>query len=410
MPPKIDAGDTAWVLGATALVLLMTPALGFFYGGMVRRKNALATIMQSFIIIALISVQWVLFGYSLAFGPDVGGVIGSLKWVGLNFVGGEPNPDYAATIPHQAFMAFQLMFAIITPALITGAFAERMKFKAFLIFTVLWATFVYDPLAHWVWGAGGWLHNMGVLDFAGGIVVHISSGFAALAAALVMGKRLGFSKEPMESHNASYVVLGAGLLWFGWFGFNAGSALTAGALAGSAFLATNTAGAMAALTWMTISWWRGGKPSIVGAATGGVVGLAAVTPASGFIGPMAAIVIGLGAGIFCYMALQLRAKLKLDDSLDVWGCHGIGGIWGTIAAGLFASTAINAAGANGLFHGNPGQLGIQLLAIGVSIVWAFGMTALILKILDWTMGLRVSKDEEEVGLDLAQHGERAYQL
>ncbi len=410
MPPKIDAGDTAWVLGAAALVLIMTPALGFFYGGMVRRKNALATIMQSFIVIAIISIQWVLFGYSLAFGPDVGGVIGSLKWVGLNLVGGDPNPDYAATIPHQVFMLFQLMFAIITPALITGAFAERMKFKAFLIFTVLWATIVYDPLAHWVWGSGGWLRNLGVLDFAGGIVVHISSGFASLAAAIVMGKRLGFGKEPMESHNASYIVMGAAFLWFGWFGFNAGSALSAGALAGSAFLATNTAGAMAALTWMTISWWRSGKPSIIGAATGGVVGLAAVTPAAGYIGPMSAIIIGLGAGIFCYMALQLRAKLKLDDSLDVWGCHGIGGIWGTLAAGLFASTAINKGGADGLFFGNPGQLGVQLLAIGVSMVWAFGMTFLILKILDWPMGLRVNKQEEEMGLDMAQHGEVAYQL
>ncbi len=410
MPPKIDAGDTAWVLASAALVLLMTPALGFFYGGMVRRKNALATIMQSFVIAAVISVQWVLYGYSLAFGPDIGGVIGSLKWVGLNLVGGEPNPDYAATIPHQAYMVFQLMFAIITPALITGAFAERMKFKTFLIFTILWATFVYDPLAHWVWGTGGWLRQLGALDFAGGTVVHISSGVAALAAAMVMGKRLGFNKEPMESHNISYVVLGAGLLWFGWFGFNAGSALSAGALATSAFVVTNTAAAMGALSWMTISWWRGGKPSVVGAATGAVVGLVAITPASGYVGPLAAIIIGLGAGVFCYMALQLRAKLKLDDSLDVWGCHGIGGTWGAIATGLFASTAINAAGANGLFYGNAGQFGIQLLTVGVSWVWSFGMTFLILKILDWTMGLRVTRDEEMIGLDMAQHGERAYQL
>ncbi len=410
MPPKIDAGDTAWVLASAALVLLMTPALGFFYGGMVRRKNALATIMQSFVIAAVISVQWVLYGYSLAFGPDIGGVIGSLKWVGLNLVGGEPNPDYAATIPHQAYMVFQLMFAIITPALITGAFAERMKFKTFLIFTILWTTFVYDPLAHWVWGTGGWLRQLGALDFAGGTVVHISSGVAALAAAMVMGKRLGFNKEPMESHNISYIVLGAGLLWFGWFGFNAGSALSAGALATSAFVVTNTAAAMGALSWMTISWWRGGKPSVVGAATGAVVGLVAITPASGYVGPLAAIIIGLGAGVFCYMALQLRAKLKLDDSLDVWGCHGIGGTWGAIATGLFASTAINAAGANGLFYGNAGQFGIQLLTVGVSWVWSFGMTFLILKILDWTMGLRVTRDEEEIGLDMAQHGERAYQL
>ena len=405
---EVNAGDTAWVLVAAALVLVMTPALAFFYGGMVRRKNVLGTIMQSFIIIALISVQWVLWGYSLAFGPDKGGIIGGLEWFGLNGVGLEPNADYAGTIPHQAFMAFQMMFAIITPALITGAFAERMKFKTFLVFIILWATFVYDPLAHWVWGTGGWLRGLGALDFAGGTVVHISSGVAALAAALVFGKRLGFGKEPMEPHNVPYIVLGAGLLWFGWFGFNAGSALTAGGLATSAFVVTNTAAAMAALTWMTMTWLFGGKPSVIGAATGAVVGLVAITPASGFVTPMASIIIGLGAGVFCFLACRLRARLKLDDSLDVWGCHGVGGTWGALATGLFATKLINPGGADGLFFGNPQQFLIQILAVVVTWVFSFVMTWIILKVLDALMGLRVSEKEEARGLDTAQHGEPAY--
>ncbi len=408
--PEVNSGDTAWVLASAALVMIMTPALGFFYGGMVRRKNVLGTVMHSFIIVALISVQWVLWGYTLAFGPDKGGIIGGLEWLGLNGVGAAPNADYAATIPHQAFMIFQAMFAIITPALITGAFAERMKFSTFLIFILLWATFVYDPLAHWVWGVGGWLRTQGTLDFAGGTVVHISAGVAALAAAAVFGKRLGYGREPMEAHNIPFVVLGAALLWFGWFGFNAGSAVTSGGLATNAFVVTNTAAAAAALAWMFMSWKIQGRPSVLGAAAGAVVGLVAITPASGFVTPLAAIIIGAGAGVFCYLATRLRAKANMDDSLDVWGCHGIGGTWGALATGLFASKAINEAGANGLFYGNPGQLGIQALAVVVSWVWAFGMTALILKILDWTMKLRVNKEEEEVGLDIAQHGERAYQL
>jgi Amt family ammonium transporter len=406
----IDTGDTAWILASAALVLIMTPALGFFYGGMVRRKNATATIMQSFIIIALISVQWVLWGYSLAFGPDKGGVIGGLEWLGLKGVGLEPNKDYAATIPHQAFVAFQLMFAVITPALITGAFAERMKFKTFLIFILLWATFVYDPIAHWVWGVGGWLRNLGALDFAGGTVVHISSGVAALSAALVIRKRTGFRREPMEPHNIPFIILGAGILWFGWFGFNAGSALASGGLAASAFVVTNTAGAMGALTWMTMSWWRSGKPSAIGTASGAVVGLVAITPASGFVEPLTAILIGFGAGIFCFLAVQLRIRLGFDDSLDVWGCHGIGGTWGAVATGLFATTAVNSAGANGLLAGNPGQFLIQLLAVGVSWAYSFGVTFGLLKLFDRFMGLNVSAEDELAGLDTTQHGEIAYQL
>ncbi len=406
----VDSGDTAWVLASSALVLLMTPGLAFFYGGMVRRKNVLSTVMQSFIIVALISVQWVLWGYSLAFGPDKWGIIGGLEWVGLRNVGQEPNPGYATSIPHQAYMVFQLMFAIITPALITGAFAERMKFKTFLIFTVLWATIVYDPLAHWVWGVGGWLRTMGALDFAGGTVVHISSGVAALSAALVFKKRHGFGSEPMEPHNVIMVVLGAALLWFGWFGFNAGSAVASGGLATNAFVVTNTAAAMAALTWMTLGWWLGGKPGVLGAATGAVVGLVAITPASGFVGPMAAILIGMGAGTLSFLACRLRAKARLDDSLDVWGCHGVGGTWGAIATGLFATVAVNAAGANGLFSGGgAGLLGKQLVAVAVSWAWSFVLTFVLLKVLDKIMGLQVSPEEEATGLDVSQHGEQAYQ-
>lgn len=404
---EVSSGDTAWVLASAALVMIMTPALAFFYGGMVRHKNVLATVMQSFVIVALISVQWVLFGYSLAFGPDVRGLIGDLSWLGLNGVGLEPNADYAGTIPHQAFMVFQGMFAIITPALITGAFAERIKFKSFLIFTVLWATLVYDPLAHWVWGVGGWLRGFGALDFAGGTVVHISSGFAALAAALVLGKRLGVHHESTEPGNVTMIVLGAGLLWFGWFGFNAGSAVSSGALATNAFVVTNTAAAMAALVWMTLSWWLSGKPSVVGTASGAVAGLVAITPASGYVGPMAAIIIGLGAGALCYFACRLRSRTKIDDALDCWGVHGVGGMWGALATGLFATLAINGAGANGLFFGNPGQFGAQLLAAAIAAVYAFVVTFGLLKVIDWVFGLRVEPGDEILGLDISQHGEVA---
>jgi Amt family ammonium transporter len=391
--------------------MLMTPALGFFYGGLVRRKNVLSTIMHSFFILALISVQWVLWGYSLAFGPDIGGFIGSLSWVGLNGVGMEPNTDYAPTIPHQLFMVFQMMFAIITPALITGAFAERKRFKAFVIFSLLWATLVYDPVAHWVWATGGWLKALGALDFAGGTVVHITSGVSALVAALVLGPRVGLGDEPMDPHDLTMTVLGAGLLWFGWFGFNAGSALAANGLAVNAFVVTNTAAAMAALTWMTVSWAHHGRPSVLGAAAGAVAGLVAITPASGYVNATAAILIGLGAGIICYWAVQLRTKFtRIDDALDVWGVHGVGGTWGALATGLFATVAVNETAANGLFFGDPAQFIKQLVAVAVVWVYSAGVTWLILKVIDVTIGLRVEEREEVLGLDSTQHGEVAYQL
>jgi len=400
----IDPADTAWVLISAALVLLMTPSLGLFYGGMVRRKNILSTIMMSFIIVALISVQWVLYGYSLAFGPDIVGLIGSLKWLGLNGVGQATNANYAPTIPALAFMIFEAMFAVITPALITGAFVDRIKFSSFLVFTLLWATLVYDPIAHWVWGIDGWLRNIGTLDFAGGTVVHISAGVSALAIALVIGARKGFGKDPMESHNIPMVVLGAALLWFGWFGFNAGSALASSGLATSAFVVTNTAAATAALTWMLLSWIHR-KPSVTGTATGSVVGLVAITPASGFVGPIEAILIGIGAAVFCYYAMLFRAKRNIDESLDVWACHGIGGTWGAIATGIFATTLVNPAGANGLLHGNPMQLAIQVTAVAVVWVYAFAVTWMLAKVINSTIGLRVKDEEENVGLDISQHGE-----
>jgi ammonium transporter, Amt family len=408
---KIDKGDTAWMLTSSALVLLMTaPGLALFYGGMVRQKNALGTLMQSFIIMAVISIQWVLWGYSLAFGPDRGGIIGGLDWVGLRSVGAEPFDAYAKTIPHQAFMVFQMMFAIITPALITGAFAERKKFSAFLLFTVLWATLVYDPLAHWVWGDGGWLKRMGALDFAGGTVVHISSGMSALMCAIVLGKRRGYGHQPMQPHNLPMTVMGAGLLWFGWFGFNAGSALEANGLAVSAFLATNTGAAAAALGWMFTEWMTRGKPTVLGAASGAVAGLVAITPASGYVGPVSSIIIGAAAGALCYTACNFKARIGYDDSLDVVGVHGVGGSWGAIATGLFASKAINDGGADGLFFGNPGQLWTQIVAVAATMVLAIVMTWIVLKIVDAIVGLRVSEEDEVAGLDLSQHSETAYAL
>jgi Amt family ammonium transporter len=408
-PSKINTGDTAWVLTSTALVLLMTaPGLALFYGGMSRSKNALGTVMQSFIVLALISIQWLLWGYSLAFGPDIGGVIGGFDWFGLNGVGLEPNPDYGATIPHQTFMLFQMMFAVITPALITGAYAERVKFSSFILFTLLWATFIYDPLAHWVWGVGGWLRNLGALDFAGGTVVHISAGMAGLACAIMFRKRLGHGKEPMTPHNLPMTLTGASLLWFGWFGFNAGSALGAGALATSTFTATNTSTAAAALSWMVAEWIYRGKPSALGAATGAVAGMVAITPASGFVGPISAIWIGMGAGVFCYMAVMLKPLFGYDDALDAVGVHAVGGIWGVLATGLFASKAVNAAGADGLFFGNPAQLGIQAMALLVTIVFVFVGTLIILAVVAAITGLRVTEEEEQTGLDISQHDETAY--
>jgi Amt family ammonium transporter len=408
-PPKIDTGDTAWVLMSTALVLLMTaPGLALFYGGMSRSKNALGTVMQSFIVVALISIQWLLWGYSLAFGPDIGGIIGSLEWFGLKEVGLEPNPNYAATIPHQAFMLFQMMFAVITPALITGAYAERVKFSSFILFTLLWATLIYDPLAHWVWGVGGWLRKLGALDFAGGTVVHISAGMAGLACAIMFRKRLGHGKELMSPHNLPMTLTGASLLWFGWFGFNAGSALGAGALATSTFTATNTSTAAATLAWMVAEWFYRGKPSALGAATGAVAGMVAITPASGFVDPISAIWIGLGAGVFCYMAVMLKPLFGYDDALDAVGVHAVGGIWGVLATGLFASKAVNAAGADGLFFGNPAQLGIQAMALLVTIVFVFVGTLIILAVVSKVTGLRVTEEEEQTGLDISQHDEKAY--
>ena len=408
--PKIDKGDTAWMLTSAALVLMMTiPGLFLFYGGLVRRKNALGTIMHSFIIVAVITIQWALWGYTLAFGPDIGGLIGSLDWFGLNGVGPEPNADYAATIPHAAFMIYQMMFAIITPALITGAFAERVKFSAFLLFVILWATFIYDPLAHWVWGVKGWMREMGALDFAGGTVVHISSGASALVAAIMFGKRIGYGQEAMPPHNLPFSVIGAGLLWVGWFGFNAGSALAADGLATSAFVSTHIATAAATLAWLAMDWILRGKPTVLGAASGAVAGLVAITPGAGFVSPISAIWIGIGGGLLCSIACSWKPKLGYDDSLDVVGVHGVGGTWGALATGLFASKAINPAGNDGLFFGNPGQLGIQLVAVLATLVLAIVGTFIILSLVKAVMGLRLADDEERIGLDLSQHNERAYE-
>ena len=407
---KVDTGDTAWLLVSTAMVMLMTPGLALFYGGMVRRKNVLGTIMQSFIALAIVSVQWVLFGYSLAFGPDIAHVIGSLKWVGLSGVGLEPNPDYASTVPHQAFMVFQMMFAVITPALITGAFAERFKFSTYVLFVLLWSTLVYAPIAHWVWGIGGWIRNLGALDFAGGLVVHISSGASALAAAVVIGKRKGHGHELMSPHNMTMTLLGAAILWFGWFGFNGGSAITSGALATSAFVATHIAAAAAALSWVGVEWVLRGKPTALGAASGCVAGLVAITPASGFVGPVSAMLIGLGAGYVCYLGVNIKTKLGYDDSLDAVGVHGVGGTFGALATGLLASKLVNPNGANGLFFGNLSLLPIQALSIVAAASYSFAVTWIILKLLQRTIGLRVSQEEESDGLDLSQHGESGYTL
>ncbi|MCB9774140.1 MAG: ammonium transporter [Nitrospiraceae bacterium] len=401
--PKIDTGDTAWLLMSSALVLCMTlPGLALFYGGLVRKKNVLGTIMHTMVILCVISLVWVLGGYSLAFGPDVGGVIGSLAWVGLNDVGLEPSPQYASTVPHQVFMFFQLMFAAITVALITGSVAERMKFKALLMFAVLWSLLIYTPLAHWVWG-GGWLAKFGALDFAGGAVVHISSGFGALVCAVMLGKRKGFGAEPMPPHDLPMTVLGAGLLWFGWFGFNAGSALGANGVAAAAFLATHTAASAGGISWMVAEWVHRGKPTVLGVASGVVAGLATVTPAAGFIGPMSALLIGLVAGTVCYIAVVWKMRLGYDDSLDVVGIHGVGGFMGILATGLFASI-----GAQGFFFGHPEQFGIQVVLALVTLAFSVIGTYLILKIVDVTVGLRVSAQDEEMGLDLSQHNERAY--
>ncbi len=405
---SINSGDTAWLLISTALVMLMTPALALFYGGMVRRKNVLSTIMMSFAVLALVSILWVLYGYSLSFSSDKCGLIGGLDWFGLMSVGQEPSSTYAMTVPHLAFMMFQGAFAIITVALISGAVVERMKFGAMLIFSTLWLTLVYCPVAHWVWGRGGWLEKLGALDFAGGTVVHVNAGISALALALLLGPRKGFKeRETMEPNNIPLVVLGAALLWFGWFGFNAGSALTAGGPASSAFVATNTAAASAALSWMMLCWINR-RPSVLGTATGAVVGLVAITPAAGFVQPWAGIPIGAIASVLSYHVMIWRNKAnKIDESLDVFACHGIGGIWGALATGIFATAAVNPAG-SGLIDGNGKQVLVQIVAIAVTITFAFGITWLLAKLVDVTIGLRVSPEEEVIGLDISQHGERAY--
>ena len=407
----MNPADTAFVLVSAALVMLMTPGLALFYGGMVRSKNILATLMENFILLGVVGVLWALYGYSLAFGPDVGSFIGNLDYLGLMGVGTEPFKAYSETIPHQTFMIYQAMFAIITPALITGAFAERMKFSTFLVFMVLWVTLVYCPVAHWVWGDGGWLKALGALDFAGGTVVHINAGVAALAAALVVGKRQGYGNHAtFIPHNLPMTVLGAGLLWFGWFGFNAGSALAANALASSAFTATHLATCAATLAWVATEWIVRGKPTTLGAASGAVAGLVAITPAAGFVGPMAAILIGIGAGIICYLAVLVKPRLGYDDSLDVVGVHCVGGVWGALATGLFASKLVNSAGADGLFYGNPGQFLIQVIAVVVTMVFSFVVSYILFKILDATMGLRVSAEDEVAGLDITEHQETGYSL
>jgi Amt family ammonium transporter len=402
--PQISAGDTAWVLTATALVMLMTPALALFYGGLVRRKNVLSILMQCMFILALVSVTWVLVGYTLAFGKDLNGwgIIGGLDNVGLKGVGTDPGP-YAKTIPASAFALFQMMFAIITPALIIGAFAERKRFKAFVLFALLWSLLVYSPVAHWVWGDGGWLRNMGVLDYAGGTVVHISSGVAALVAALVLGPRVRRESDRFEPHDVRLTVIGAGILWFGWFGFNGGSALAADGHAVNAVMVTNTAAGMGALTWLTMSWLHKGSPSVIGAVSGAIAGEVGITPASGFVDPSSAIVIGFLAGAVCYGAILLRERLKIDDALDVWAVHGVGGTLGVLLTGVLAVTAIG--GAKGLVEGNVNQVGTQLIAIAATWIYSAVATLIILKVVDRLVGLRVEESEEEAGLDFSQHGE-----
>jgi Amt family ammonium transporter len=396
----MNPADNAWVLISAALVLIMIPGVGLFYGGMVRKKNAISTIIFSFAIMGVISLQWILFGYTLAFGKDISGIIGGLDFLGLNGVG--MTVKEGLSIPALTFMIFQAMFAIITVALITGSYVERIKFSSFLVFSLAWATLVYDPIAHWVWG-GGWLAQMGTLDFAGGIVVHISAGVSALAIAMVIGVRKGFGTDPMEPHNIPTTVMGAALLWFGWFGFNAGSALAANGVAANAFVTTNTSAAAAATTWMLLSW-RQRAPSALGIVTGAVAGLAAITPAAGFVTPLAAVPIGIVAALAGYYAiLFIRASKKVDDSLDVLACHGIGSTWGVLATGIFASI-----GAAGLLAGNPGQLGIQAIAIAATWIYSFAITFGLAKVIDAFMGLRVRDEEEAVGLDLSQHGEGAY--
>lgn len=410
--PVVNSGDTAWVLVSTAFVMLMTiPGLAFFYGGLVRKKNVLSVLMQCFFLMCAISLQWVVLGYSLSFGPDIKGLIGNLSWAGLNHVGVEPNADYAGTIPHQVFMIFQMMFAVITPGLIIGAFAERMKFAAFAIFTLLWSTLVYDPVCHWVWGIGGFLKTSGALDFAGGTVVHINAGIAAIVAAIVLGRRLGHPHKLSPPHNLPFAVLGAALLWFGWYGFNAGSALAANGLAGSAFIATHIATAVAGLAWAGMDLLFNRRMTVLGLISGAVAGLVAITPAAGFVTVMGSMWIGLGAGVICYLFVSIvKEKLGYDDALDAFGVHCIGGIWGALATGLWATTSVNSAGANGLFYGNPGQFLIQLKAVAITVAYSAVVSYILLKIVDVVIGLRATEQSERIGLDLTDHRETGYTM
>ncbi len=406
----VNSGDTAWVLVSTALVMLMTiPGLALFYGGLVRKKNVLSVLMQCFFLMCAVSLQWVICGYSLSFGPDVRGLIGNLDWAMLKNVGLEPNADYAGTIPHQVFMIFQMMFAVITPGLIIGAFAERMKFSAFVVFMVLWATIVYDPVCHWVWGVGGFVRKMGALDFAGGTVVHINAGIAALVAALVLGRRLGHPHKLSPPHNLPFAVMGAALLWFGWYGFNAGSALAANGLAGSVFVVTHVATAVAGLAWATMDVIFNRRMTVLGLISGAVAGLVAITPAAGFVTVGGAMGIGLGAGVICYLFVTfVKEKLGYDDALDAFGVHCVGGIWGALATGLWATTAVNSAGANGLFYGNPAQFIIQLKAVAITVAYSGVVSFVLLKLVDKIIGLRATEQSERIGLDLTDHRETGY--
>jgi len=404
----MNKADTAFILASAGLVLLMTPGLALFYAGMVRGKNVLGTIMQSLFMISLISIEWVYLGYTMSFGPSIGGFIGDLSWFGLSGVTSAPSDVYATTIPQTVFMVYQCMFAIITPALITGAFAERVKFVPFIIFSVLWAVLVYNPVCHWIWGNGGWLGSMGVLDFAGGLVVHATCGMAALAGVLVIGPRRGYGRTSFMPHSLPMTVIGTGLLWFGWFGFNGGSALAADEVAATAFVATHFAGMAGMAMWVVMEWLAQGKPTTLGAASGAIAGLATITPTAGFVGPNAAIIVGFLGGALCYSAVNLKGRLKLDDSLDVVGIHGVGGLLGTLCLGLFASTAVNPGGADGLLAGNPAQLFIQLKGAVIVSLYAFAVSWIIFKVINATVGLRLSEENEVAGMDSTEHSETAY--
>ncbi|HHD63910.1 MAG TPA: ammonium transporter [Desulfobulbaceae bacterium] len=404
----MNGADTAFILAAAGLVLLMTPGLALFYAGMVRSKNVLGTIMQSLVMISIISIEWVYFGYSMSFGPDVGGIVGNLSWFALHGVTNTPSTEYATTIPQTVFMIYQCMFAIITPALITGAFAERVRFAPFVVFSLLWAILVYNPVCHWIWGSGGWLGKIGVLDFAGGLVVHATCGMAALAAVMVIGPRRGYGQRSFMPHNLPMTMLGAGLLWFGWFGFNGGSALAANDVAATAFVATHLGGMAGMAMWTLMEWLRLGKPTTLGAASGAIAGLATITPAAGFVGPNGAIAIGLVAGFVCYGAVNLKARFKFDDSLDVVGIHGVGGITGTLLLGVFATKAVNSGGIDGLLAGSVTQLGYQAFGVVVVSAYAFIVSWLLLKGVQKVLGLRLDEDAEVQGLDATEHSEAAY--